>query len=428
MTLHPDGPEAAGEAGPADGRPGPRVVGVRRVDPTGITPADAEAGREPPDPRLNGASSRPSEGAPIQGGSGATDQDLIDLHSAWWSLEAERPIVNDDCGLAQRFRHVPALPDEWLDRDGMLLEPEALRPDRLQPGPIVPAGASPTRGRAAFNTLFPYHRVPWLVGIVGCGLRVSTVSQTVWPVEYLGDDWFSLPNHGFSPRMDWLAKLLEFLSFIVDRYHPARCVPTLDMISRGPGDLLIAAMGAERCYLEFYDHPREIKSLLGQITELYIHWARVQLAALPTMAGGYCNQYGLWSPGTTIRMQEDYAVNLSYPLFREFLLPSISAVVDAFDFHVLHTHSAGNLAEWALDLPRLGAIEMTLDPAGPAVETLIPRLLAITARKPLIVLGVLTERQVSLLTSNLPPGGLMLDVDVVPEGTDTTAGLFVGAP
>ena len=379
-----------------------------------------------PQKRQDAVAGGAGEGLRIRRESGATDEDLIDLHAAWWNRTASRPIVNDDCGIAQRFRHVPALPDEWLGLDGMLLEADSLRPDRLQPAPIVPPGGSPTRGRATFNTLFPYHRVPWLVGIVGCGMRVSTVSQTVWPVEYLGDDWFSRPNQGFSPQLGWLSKLLEFLSYIVAEYYPARCVPTLDMIARGPGDLLIAAMGIERCYLEFYDHPREIKSLLGQITELYIHWARVQLEALPTFQGGYCNQYGVWSPGTTIRLQEDYALNLSYALFREFLLPSMSAVVDAFDFHVLHTHSAGNLAEWSLDLPHLGSIEMTIDPTGPSIEALIPRMRSILERKPLIVLGVLTTREVALLTSSLPPGGLMLDVDVVPEGTDKADGLFVG--
>jgi hypothetical protein len=358
--------------------------------------------------------------------SGATDEDLIDLHTAWWERRAEDAIVNDDCGLAQRFRHVAALPDAWLDHDGMLLEPDLIWPEQLQPGPMVPAGSSPTRGRATFNTLFPDHRVPWLVGIVGCGMQVSTVSQTVWPIEYLGDDWYTRPDRGFRPRMDWLAKLLDFVSFIVDRYYPDRCIPTLDMISRGPGDLLIAALGVERCYMAFYDHPREIKSLLGRITELYIHWARAQLEVVPQLKGGYCNQYGIWSPGTTIRMQEDYAVNLSYAQYREFLLPSVTAVVDAFDFHVLHTHSVGSLAEWALELPRLGAIEVTLDPTGPPLEAVIPKLRTIAAKKPLIVLGVLTERQVSLLTSSLPPGGLMLDIDVVPEGTDPASGLFVG--
>jgi hypothetical protein len=374
------------------------------------------------------AASQAAGTEPVRRPSGATDEDLIALHASWWERQADGAIINDDCGIAQRFRHVPALADEWLEQDGLLLEPAAVWPERLQPGPVVPPTGSPTRGRETFNTLFPYHRVPWLVGMTGCGMQVSTTSQTVWPVEYLGDDWFERPNQGFNPRLEWLAKLLDFLSFIVDRYYPAQCIPTLDMISRGPGDLLIAAMGVERCYMGFYDHPREIKSLLGQITEMYIHWAGSQLAALPTLAGGYCNQYGLWSPGTTIRMQEDYAVNVSYPIFREFLLPSVSAVVDAFDFHVLHTHSYGHLAEWALDIPRLGAIEMTIDPTGPSIEDLIPRLQAIAARKPLILLGVATEKQVSLLTTSLPPGAVVLDVDVVPEGTDTKDGLFVVTP
>src|ERR1022692_2240444 len=66
------------------------------------------------------ASERPSEARDARGreanpASGGTDEDLIDLHTSWWERRSEDAIVNDDCGLAQRFRHVAALPDAWLD-------------------------------------------------------------------------------------------------------------------------------------------------------------------------------------------------------------------------------------------------------------------------------------------------------------------------
>ena len=107
------------------------------------------------------------------------------------------------------------------------------------------------------------------------------------PVEYLGDTGSRARTAGFSAR-SWAGyRSCSSSSRTSWPSTTPRGASTLDMIARGPGDLLIAAMGIERCYLEFYDTDRESSRFLGQITELYIHWARVQLEALPTFQGGY---------------------------------------------------------------------------------------------------------------------------------------------
>jgi hypothetical protein len=178
-------------------------------------------------------------------------------------------------------------------------------------------------------------------------------------------------------------------------------------------------MGPERFYYALYDHPAELRRLLERLTELYIHWVRSQLEILPRVSGGYCNQYGIWSPGTCVRTQEDYALNLSPRLFREFIMPCTRQVADSFQYHVFHTHSAfPALAEWALEIDNLRALEVVLDPKGPSLEELIPMWNGILEKKSLVIVGPMTERQLDLLVSRLSPGGLWLDAELVPEGQD----------
>jgi hypothetical protein len=294
-----------------------------------------------------------------------------------------------------------------------------LSPEQLQQKPPNLGGEDNTHGEVAFNTLSPYFRVPWLPGIVGCELVASGSGQTVWPYSYVDDDWYKLPNQGFTPSMEWLDKLLEFTQYIVDHYHPDCGIATTDLIARGPGDLLLHILGPERMYLGLHDHPKEIKLLLERITDTYVLWGRKQLEVIPKVYGGYCNTYGLWGPGDTIRSQEDYATNLSRKHYEEFLMPCDRRVARAFEYETYHTHSGfPQLAEWVLDIDEVKCIEVALDPSGPTIEESIPLWNRILEKKPLIIMGPVTQKQLDMMVSRLSPGGLWLDVEMVREDQD----------
>lgn len=348
----------------------------------------------------------------------STTSTLIALHRTYWERKLKEPITNLDCSFTRHFRHIPALPAQWSGKDGLLLTPEMLEPDGLQQEPIpVENPIDPLAGQVAFNTLFPYPRVPWLVGVMGCGLLVSATAKTVWPVPALGRDWFTQPDLGFRPNRAWLEKLLEFVQFIADRFYPLDAIPAQDMVVRGPGDLCVNLMGSDTFYYNLYDHPREVKRLLGEITDWYIEWAKTQLNLIPMIDGGHVNQYGIWCPGSCIRFQEDYAINLSPQLLREFILPCSRQVTDAFDYSVIHTHSGDpHLAEIMLDLTSLSAIEVSLDPNGPPLEQLVPLWNRILEKKCLIIAGPVTPSELDFLRETLIPGGLWLDVEMIPEG------------
>jgi hypothetical protein len=97
-------------------------------------------------------------------------------------------------------------------------------------------------------------------------------------------------------------------------------------------------------------------------------------------------------------------------------MPCEDRIIDAFDYQVLHTHSGvPQLAEWALEMEGLKAVEVTIDPLGPALEQLVPLWNRILERKSLIVSGRLSAKQVEMLVSKLSPGGLLLDVAIDDE-------------
>lgn len=345
-----------------------------------------------------------------------TADSLIELHNSFWKRELQNPIININCSMWRRTRSIPALPDQWLDQEGACLDPTTLSPQELQPQPYELGRQDNTHGEAAFNTLMPYWRIPWVAGIVGCGLKVSAASQVVWPESYMGDDWYRDPEQRFKPRLQWLDTLLEFVRYVVEHFFPGQCLPTLDPTARGPGDLLLHVLTPERMFYGFYDHPDELKFLLGLITDYYIRWAKDQLTCIPPYKGGFCNQYGLWSPGSFIRTQEDYAMTLSEKLYKEFFLPADLRVASEFEYQVYHTHSGfPMLGDWVLEIEKLKCIEVSIDPHGPSFEELLPYWNRILDSKCLIITGPVTERQLESLTKELSPGGLCLDVDVVSE-------------
>ncbi len=341
---------------------------------------------------------------------------LINSHDDFWNRRLKRPIISGKHSLTNKLKQIPLLHDNFRGKEGLVLKPEMLSSRVYQNGPLdledsdIPCLSSPI-----FNTVIPYPRIPWLPGIAGSQLIISWKAQTVWVKETMDGEWFKKKDLGFRPQEAWLCKLLDFVLYMVNTYQ-SEAVPTMDMISRGVGDLMVNLMGAEVAYTALYDHPDELKELLSRITDIHIEWAKKQLEIIPRVKEGYCNQYGLFAPGTITRFQEDFAGLLSRNQFYEFLMPCENRIADAFDYQVLHTHSGvPRLAEWAMDIEGLRAVEVTLDPNGPPLEQLIPLWNKIMERLALIISGKMSTEKIEMITSELSPGGLFLDVAIDDE-------------
>lgn len=315
-----------------------------------------------------------------------------------------------------RFNSIPALHEDFRGKEDLVLNPAMFSPEIHQPEPMLfKEEQNPHLCGSVFNILFPYPRVPWLPGFAGSRLVSSWRAQTVWVRPTIPDDWYRRENLGWTPHRDWMDRLLVFLRYIVENYG-AEIIPATDLTSRGIGDLLIAVMGAERAYFAMYEHPKELKSLLGMLADIHIEWGNKQLEIIPPMRGGYCNPYGIFAPGRMTRFQEDFAGMISRNQFFEFLMPYEQKIVDSFEYAVLHTHSGvPQLAEYSLEMNGLKAIDFVLDPNAKPIEELLPLLNKVLEKLAVIVSGVITRKQLDRLVTELSPGGLLLDVAIEEE-------------
>jgi hypothetical protein len=345
--------------------------------------------------------------------------ELQSLHMDFWQRKLTKPIISRVCNTTAKFEAAKDV-HEYFDKKGRYpLEPYMMDPEKHQNEP-APKNSIITEKEDVFNVITPYVRVPYLPAIAGTRMIVDANAKTVWLEKSLDDDWNKQKNYGFAPNNDWLDKLLEFTTYLVKKYNSDYPV-SLDFTGRGVGDMAAGLMGQENYYCCFYDCPEDMKKLFMMLADIHVKWAKSQLELIPEMDGGYCNQYGIWAPGTITRFQEDLACNISKELFYEFLYPCEMKIVEAIDYPVMHTHSGYHpLSEMALEMDGLKAIDVVLDPNATPITQLIHVWNKILEKKCLIISGKVTQKQLDMLVSRLNPCGLLLDVMLVDQKYVTT--------
>jgi len=345
------------------------------------------------------------------------EKELAKRHKDFWNHNLKKPIINY-YSLWRRINHLINLsgdilhPDWTVLGDGTKIEPGMLSPKRHHCYYEYNEFKDSRICGQVFNTIIPWTMITWLPAIAGCNLAVSVKGQTIWPQHYIAGDWYLKDSLGLVPNWQWLDKLKEFTSFLVEKYFPQRFV-SIEMFSRGPGDLLINTLGPEQAYFAMHDRPDELKELLLLLADIHIKWSYEQLELILTVNGGYCNQWGIWAPGKVTRIQEDFAVNISEKHFKEFLAPAEMKIIAASEYQVFHTHSGiPEYAQWVSELEGLKVVEVTMDPVSAPIEDLIPLWNRILKKKSLIISGTFTESQIELLVCRLDNSGLFLDVEV----------------
>jgi len=293
---------------------------------------------------------------------------------------------------------------------GMTLRPWMLEPEKIHPLPEdthehldVPK----TYGDV-FQVLAPYYKIPWVEAISGCPLVVK--GDSIWPKPYVDRTGLGKEKVTVARSQEWIDKLVDFTTFLVRNVFPEYLVT--QPLMRGPGDLLSAIMGVENMCIGMYMFPDTTRDLLSKLTDVLIEAASTQLKAIPEFNGGYCNPFGVWAPGASVRTQDDASVQLSPRHYEEFILPCEKRIVECFDYTVRHVHSGCiRIVDMLLGVANLGGIEVTVDefPYPRDWDALIPVLQKIQTRKPLIVSGAFTQEEFDRVVGALSPNGLLLD-------------------
>lgn len=344
--------------------------------------------------------------------------EILERHRAFWNMEdVRRPLLkigryNSGYGQKPPPMEMPLADGTMASGDLFYLEPEMLSPERFSPRDERPSAVPATDGDL-LSVRAPFTKVPWMEAIIGCPIRVSLQSSSMWSEPVLGKDWYR--NFGSLRPMDkWRSKLLEFTDFLSANSGSYLVANTL---MRGPSDMVDAFIGEEELCVGIYEHPDEIHELMAVCAEIFIDTARAQLDRVQTFNDGYCNQFGIWSPGPSIRTQDDASALVSLADYGEFMLPPQERIASEFEYSTIHLHSNSlHVVDAVLD-STIRAVQVSVDPQpfGPTVIELLPTFAKMQKKKPLLIEGPMMQSELDELLKVLSFRGLYVGAMIESE-------------
>jgi len=248
--------------------------------------------------------------------------------------------------------------------------------------------------------------LPWVEALAGC--RVVADQQTGSSRSLAPEDFRGVKDLlVFDPDNPWARKAREFLGRLAE--HSAGRFPIGTTLMRGISDLLSALHGGPEFLYRLLDHPAEERRLIRGLTDLWLAFARDQLARIPDFHGGVGSfYYSMWLPGRGVWLQEDASALMSPQLFGEFIYPAIVEMAGAFDTSIIHLHPSTYVPVDFLVGSPLSAIELHIDLGGPSAEELHPYYRKIQSRKPLVIWGDLSAVDLQFLARRLDRRSLAL--------------------
>jgi hypothetical protein len=256
------------------------------------------------------------------------------------------------------------------------------------------------------RTAMPLASLPWIEAILGCPVYASGANMKSGKIL---DNAASLNPLPFDQNNPWLITYLKFIEVYKEAF--GNRFPVAQSVIRGPSDLACALMGAEEATMALATEPEEMLKLLDYVTTQLVEFLKVQLNHLPQFRGGYViGQYEIWAPDPAIRFQEDFSVMYSPQLYANFLKAMDERLADLTPYNLIHLHSSSLfLIDQFLEISNIKAFQVTKDPGGATLSSMIPALQKIQeASKPLIVKGQFDQVDLNMIRDQLSVKGLCI--------------------
>jgi hypothetical protein len=345
--------------------------------------------------------------------------ELLERHRAFWIKDdVDKPLLkitqnNSRYGQPVAPMDFPLADGTMASEDVFYLEPEMLSPRRLYPI-YKDHSEHPRTFGDAFAVEMPYTRVPWMEAILGCPIRVSRQAHSMRSEHIFGEDWYDKFN---SIKLDerWINKLFEFMDFLSINSKGNYLVA--NTLMRGPSDMVEALIGGDNLCSGIYEHPDEIHNLMETCTDLFTQMAREQLVRMSPFESGYCNYFGIWAPGTSIRTQDDASTLVSPRHYKEFMLWYQERIASQFQYSTIHLHSGSLHTVDEVLNSNITAVQVSIDPQpyGPTVPDLIPIFVRMQKKKPILIEGPMMISEFEQLLKTLSPRGLYIWTDIESE-------------
>jgi hypothetical protein len=128
----------------------------------------------------------------------------------------------------------------------------------------------------------------------------------------------------------------------------------------GVSDILSGLYGTENLLMDMLEKPEAVGRALERIKRIWIElWGEIQSLLKGMGNRGGIGWAGIWAPGTTFPLQEDYSFMISARMYRRFCLPHVADFLDVMEYGFYHLDGTGAVAhlDALLDLGKLRAIQ-----------------------------------------------------------------------
>ena len=178
--------------------------------------------------------------------------------------------------------------------------------------------------------------------------------------------------------------------------------------------------GGTQFMFDAMDRPDEMRALAEAALEALLA-LQAEVVRLNPLDDGTAHRWlNYWHPGTGFWFSEDDAVMLSAEMYRDLFLDLDIRLCAGVDVAVAHWHTVGlHLLPVLLDIPTLRMIQISFDPNGPDLETVLRacRPVADSGRKLCFQTGYSREF-VEQVFRALPPDACMFYVGYARDATE----------
>ena len=267
------------------------------------------------------------------------------LQNWWENGDQERP-----CFLISLPRYTPGeIPDTddlerwWMDIDFIIRRQMQVIERRDYFGEAVPFHYA-DRGSSAME------------GILGANMKFID-KETVWAYPCF-ESVEEAAEVAADPANIWRTTTLELTrrSAALAREHHFVAPYAMEGVS----DILSGLYGTENLLMDMLEKPVEVGRALEHIKRIWIGlFAEIQAVIAQSHNPGGIGWAGIWAPGTTFPLQEDYSYMISARMYRKYCLPHVADMLDAMDYGFYHLDGIGAIPHLSalLELEKLRAIQ-----------------------------------------------------------------------
>ena len=140
----------------------------------------------------------------------------------------------------------------------------------------------------------------------------------------------------------------------------------------GPLDIAAGLLGSEQLALDMMTEPEAVASVLTKCADLWRQVFDFHARELGLAGGGMVTTFDNFMPGRSALWSEDFSALIGPETYGKFGLALDGALARHLDSSIIHIHSAaGRCLSLITNIEKLSVVEISNDPSGPPLASII---------------------------------------------------------